>query len=577
MKICLIAIAPIPLAKGTQKILAPYLLKTYCRNHLEKNSDLVIKIIDVSFDTPIIETVERITEFQPDMVGFSMYAWNLRESTELIKALKEKNNHLLILTGGPSVAYNAEEILHAYPSIDIVCLEHRRGEIVFTDIVQCLMEKKSLNNVMGIVFRSDNQQIVKTGPVEDQIDFSIENSPYIMGDIDMNDDDGSYIITLETSRGCPFDCGYCLWGSQNQHLDFLPIERVLEEIKLIYNDPRVTMVLFADSYMSLKKSRLMKILTFMEEQKYFSDILTRMYLHIDSIDGEITMKLSRIPNFELSFGLQTAHMESLLRISTKRPLPQRFRDKIAEMRKVLPNIAFTLDIMMGLPGDNLEGFKETLNFCLSLEPKRLYTFYPIILLPGTRFYKERHLFTLQSNENDVDVIVCTEDFPVAAIEKALRLTLWIQILTYNYKAIGQFFYAVCREANANLNRIDLMEKWLQEIEKEIDLFDDKNLHKAALVSAETWARVKGLVIEKAASFEVGYKIYSVIYSLHKGNTLDLFKRTIEPGMKIYSYCLEKKYVVTARETRQLILTQFNHDYTVDEIDDLFCIGISKPK
>ena len=81
--------------------------------------------------------------------------------------------------------------------------------------------------------------------------------------------------------------------------------------------------------------------------------------------------LSELPGFEFCFGLQTANPTSLDLISKNRTKPYAFKERLDAIKKELPDIDYNIDIMLGLPGDTLSAYKNTLDFCFSMEPTNI--------------------------------------------------------------------------------------------------------------------------------------------------------------------------------------------------------------
>ena len=139
-----------------------------------------------------------------DIILFSTYIWNVNDIVKLCENIKKIKPNTKIALGGPEVTYDSECAMNKYPFVDyILCGE---GELVFRDLVMHLQGNKNVEDVEGIVYRNGNE-IITNRPKALLENLDEIPSPY------ENLDPSEYenrIVYYETSRGCPFNCQYCL-------------------------------------------------------------------------------------------------------------------------------------------------------------------------------------------------------------------------------------------------------------------------------------------------------------------------------------------------------------------------------
>jgi len=575
LNVCLIAMTSDAPIREKQILLAPYVLKRYAENSVRPKENVSIKVLDFPYHAEPGEIARQVLSLDPDVAGLSFYIWNYLELMECARILKEKKPALIIMAGGPMVSFNAEETIKAHPCIDAVSRDDTCGEIIFTDFLQSLIDGNGMGGARGIVFRSDGNELINT-PIPDKnaINRTAESSPFIKHDIILNDENG-YYVTIETAKGCASDCGYCCWGGTRRKIEYYPIDRVLEEIEIIYNNPRVKHVLFTDSNMLFNKERLAKIVKKMEQQKYYRAISTRMHLNILSIDEELAVILSGIPGFSFDFGLQTANPVALKSIGKHRATAGQFREKILLLKEKVPNFKFGVDLMIGLPGDTLEEFKKTLDFCFSLQPRRFFMAYPICLMPGTRFYRERDELKINYSRKHPQVIVSTDTFPERDMYEAVRIGTWVQILTYYYPAISKFFYFKCKGAVRG-ERFDLMKRWIDVIDNEVCLFKDVDIIDAESNPTKEWYMTKEKLLRRASSARVADTIYSKLYELSGRPGLNSPGEDIFLGLKVFSYYKENNLNPVGRKGTAFLPNEFCSDYAHDKLVNLHSIFSSEP-
>ena len=176
------------------------------------------------------------------------------------------------------------------------------------------------------------------------------------------------IIYYESSRGCPFSCAYCL-SSIDKSVRFRSLERVKEELSFFLN-ARVPQVKFVDRTFNCKKSHAMAIWQFIREN---DNGITNFHFEIaaDLLDQEELNLLSsmRPGLIQLEIGVQSTNPDTLSAIRRK--------TDIAEIRKITHhinsrhNIHQHLDLIAGLPHEDLSSFRKSFNEVYDMEPEQL--------------------------------------------------------------------------------------------------------------------------------------------------------------------------------------------------------------
>ena len=147
-----------------------------------------------------------------NVVGFSVYVWNFQLSLAIAKKLKEKNNEIKIIFGGPHVPDDAEDFLKKNSFIDVAV--HGEGEAIYLSILENF-DKRYWSNIPSLSYIKDNS-FYKTPKAHRIKDIGIIPSPYLDGSFDkiiLNNPGQSWLALWETNRGCPFKCTFCDWGS----------------------------------------------------------------------------------------------------------------------------------------------------------------------------------------------------------------------------------------------------------------------------------------------------------------------------------------------------------------------------
>ena len=201
----------------------------------------------------------QILKEKPDIVAFSVYIWNYNEVMECIRTIKDKNGKVVIICGGPQVSPIAREVMIQNPCIDVVPYITIPGELIFYQFIKSVIEEKELDSVQGIIYRTSEGSLVETSPLREELDYSTVPSPYFDNLFHLNSG-ADYVVSLEGSRGCPYDCGYCFNGRGMNKIHYFPLEKVLREIAAVYNNPDVKYVFFSDSDILLNRKRAESII-----------------------------------------------------------------------------------------------------------------------------------------------------------------------------------------------------------------------------------------------------------------------------------------------------------------------------
>lgn len=155
----------------------------------------------------------------PDIIGFSNYVWNFELSSAFARRLKEVAPSTITVLGGPNYPVDAgeqEAFLRAHPEFDFVSF--KEGEIAFAELVRALiasgMNKEPVHGAIASIHSiaaDGSVHLTETGPrLRDLADIP---SPYCTGKLD-EFFDGKLLPIIQTNRGCPFSCTFCVEGVQ---------------------------------------------------------------------------------------------------------------------------------------------------------------------------------------------------------------------------------------------------------------------------------------------------------------------------------------------------------------------------
>ena len=253
------------------------------------------------------------------------------------------------MLGGPEVSFDAKELLEAHPFLDGVLMGE--GEASFADLVSKWSQNADFSNVKGFTFTDKNG--VKSTPLPPLFDMDLLPFPY--GEEELS---SGKILYYESSRGCPFNCQYCL-SSLDKKVRFRRVDLVLGDLQR-FLDAKVKQVKFVDRTFNCKKSHAMAIWTYLAAH---DNGVTNFHFELsaDLLDEEMLDFLSTVRKglFQFEIGIQSTNPKTIAAIDRRTDLPELF--SIIRRINAPGNIHQHLDLIAGLPYEGLESFERSFN------------------------------------------------------------------------------------------------------------------------------------------------------------------------------------------------------------------------
>ena len=339
---------------------------------LKVNTSYDVDIIEFNIKDNINKIYDYIIENHYTVVAFSCYIWNIELIKELLLLLKDKN--ITLILGGPEVSYNAEYYINNNLCNYVIKNE---GEESFDLLLKYLDGKWDLNSVPNLYH--------KNGFTFDKlVDLSKTKMAY-----DLLDDLTNQIIYIETSRGCPYHCGYCMASLDNK-LRFFDIEEIKRQILSLINKGGKTFK-FLDRTFNAHKKNFISLIDFII-QNHKPNNSFQFEITGDLLDDEIIEYINKhAPHnlFRFEIGIQSTNLlanRAVYRIQNNEKLFHNIR--LIQDKGV---IELHLDLIAGLPYEDYNSFINTFNEVLSLRPKELQLGF-LKLLKGTKLYEEKEMY-----------------------------------------------------------------------------------------------------------------------------------------------------------------------------------------
>ena len=320
---------------------------------------------------------------QYDVVAFSCYIWNITPILAVAKKIKELKSDCKILLGGPEVSYEYDEII-ALPFIDFIIVGE--GETPFSEF---LNSYPNVENVSSLV-RKDNLEIIKntSAPMFDLKNFE-QSMPYQFDNIE---ELKNKVLYIETSRGCPYKCEFCLASLDNK-VRYLPDASIKKTLLFMMEHGKV--VKFLDRTFNIKRDFTIDIFKFILEHhrphNVFQFEITADILHPDIIN----FIHENVPKglFRFEIGIQTVNQKANLEVSRK----QNFEKTKRIIQELDYKIEMHLDLIVGLPLDYWDDIKYSFEEVFKLFAPEMQLGFLKFLKGTTMRDKEKHGFIYDQN------------------------------------------------------------------------------------------------------------------------------------------------------------------------------------
>lgn len=341
-------------AKYIHSNLAVYSLKAYSEA-VGADKDWEIKLKEYTINHYQDDILQDIYQEKADVVVFSCYIWNMNIIYDICGDFKLASPNTEIWLGGPEVSYDSEKVLKEHPEISLVM--NGEGEKTFAE----LLSGSAKTQIAGITYR-DKDTICQNPPAPLM---SMDEIPFVYQDMK---DFEHKIVYYETSRGCPFSCSYCL-SSIDKTVRFRSLDKVFEELHF-FMEHKVPQVKFVDRTFNCNRAHSRAIWKYLLEQ---DNGFTNFHFEVsaDLIEDEDLriMEKMRPGLIQLEIGVQSTFAPTIHEIHRTMDL-DKLKNKVSRI-KSMRNIHQHLDLIAGLPYEDLETFRRSFNDVYSMEPDQL--------------------------------------------------------------------------------------------------------------------------------------------------------------------------------------------------------------
>ncbi|WP_057767898.1 B12-binding domain-containing radical SAM protein [Cytobacillus praedii] len=344
-----------------------------------------IELAEYTIKDPIMNIVTDLIRKKPAIIGFSCYIWNIEETIKVVKMIKKIDPAIQIIVGGPEVSYDVFVWMENIKEFDFIAIGE--GEETFKQLLTELNGDKQMENVHGIAFRQEGQ--IKINPQRNKLDLRELPSPFrFKEDIPHL---SKRVIYIETSRGCPFSCQFCL-SSIEVGVRYFDREKVKEDIRYLMQNGAKT-IKFVDRTFNISRSYAMEMFRFLIDE-HLPGTVFQFEITADIMRPEVIEFLNQEAPpglFRFEIGVQSTNDYTNELVMRKQNFEKLSRT--VTMVKEGGKIDQHLDLIAGLPEEDYHSFRKTFNDVFAMRPEELQLgFLKLLRGTGLRLRAEDHKY-----------------------------------------------------------------------------------------------------------------------------------------------------------------------------------------
>jgi hypothetical protein len=313
--------------------------------------------------------LEILLDRKPDIVGFTIYCWNLARSLYFAEKLKAHYTPRIIFGGSEITPDN-----HSMLSEAVDFYVYGEGEAIFLKLLEdpATWEKRSSMEPAGALF--------KKSP-----------SPYLQNLLEPEIEN---VMLLETQRGCPYRCGYCYYNKSHDGLSFADETHLLQGVQWAL-DQRVKELYLLDPSLNAHPvlEDLLRKISKINKNRHLKIISE---IRAEAIDEKLADLLAAAGFSWFEIGLQTTNPRAL-KIMNRPTHIKQFAQGAKHLKQ--SGIVPVIDLIVGLPGDDLQGFSHSVQFLAENKLADDVQVFPLSVLPGTDFRLNSHELGLRYDKS----------------------------------------------------------------------------------------------------------------------------------------------------------------------------------
>lgn len=403
-----------------------------------------VRLREFTVHEPKEQVLAALLAEEPQVIAFSVYLWNRRQTLELADALAIARPGLRVVLGGPEVSFDGPELFAAHPGIS--ALVHGEGEIPLRGLLAAWGREEEPFGVPRLTWRTADG--LARGPEAPPLaDLDEIPSPFSLGLADLS----RGVVYLETSRGCPYACAFCM-SALDERVRSFSLARIEADLGLLMarGVPKIKLV---DRTFNYDAGRARQIWKFILERNQGSSFHFEIGAHLLTDDDLRLLETVPPGMFRFEIGVQSTLPETLAAIGRHAPL-QRLEENVRRLRTA-GNIHLHLDLIAGLPGEGYRDFLASVDRVAALGPDHLQI-EPVKLLPGSPLRGEAAALGIRFDPHPPYTVLATPQLTFAELQRLAGISRLLDLTLNSGRGAGFLagLAAVCGSLTVGLERLE---------------------------------------------------------------------------------------------------------------------------
>lgn len=404
-----------------------------------------VKIFDLTLDPyrTIENKIKDVTRFSPDIAGISTMSHNYANALDVAKYIKDETNTYIVF-GGPHPTIMLEDVLKN-KFIDCVMM----GESEDTFLKMCRYFDTGFYGIDGLCYKNNGNIIIqpKKNYIENLDDIHFPARHLLQLDkYKLVDDYGDKMVTIISSRGCPYRCTYCYKGLFGRTYRQRSPYNIIEEIKLCIEEFGYSSFYFIDDLFTFNLERVESLTSLMIKENL--DIRWQCLARVNNATQKMFRQMKDAGCYKVHFGIESGNQQILNKVKKGITLEQ-IRNAVYYCKET--DIKTKGYFMLGMPEDTVETMQDTLNFANELKLDDVM-FSVTTPFPGTELWNSidknkikslSDAFYYTGNYDDTDIKIfynlsdTSDDNIINMMKKAQKIAEETKIKTFCKNLFGQ--------------------------------------------------------------------------------------------------------------------------------------------
>jgi hypothetical protein len=356
-------------------------------------------------------TIRSVVQSAPDVLALGCYCWDLQAQIDLGERVKAERPETRVWVGGPEASHRGAALLERHASLDVVV--QGEGEERFAQLLATYPAEPV--GIPRIAWRGADGRVVQSGGRERALELDALPSPHL---VFPKPEPAAEL--LEFSRGCRFRCKYCSWPRDRAPLRLAPFERMRDEIAQVGRASQSALVI--DSAVNDTAEHLSRLIAAVAEGDPAGRIDLSMFVDPRLVTpGSLPREPGR--RFRLEIGINSTNPN----VSGLVGRPSLAEDALLEKIELCGEVGLVnLHLILGLPGDDLAGFRRSLDFAgravdrIGRHRVGGVRVFWLVVTPGSELWEQREPLGIRVREHGVPYALATSGFDAPDRAEALR-------------------------------------------------------------------------------------------------------------------------------------------------------------